>query len=458
MIRIFFLRFSIFLLFFINRPLLQEIPNEFIEFKKIKLRNDNGYNWDEISSFGPIRYQNKLIENDSLNIKSRFGLSLTEKNKSINTFGHFTFKKYFHGYLYLRIVDKPETFSRYSGIPRDINRAGFTSGETDLSGITYEKDWMTIQFGRGRQSWGTGNDIQLAISEKSASYDFGMLDLDFEHLKVRYFHGYLESDSAQVNRYITGRGIEWKNKKNLLISLSEIIIYTGKNRNIDFAYFNPISTHLEIELNQRQNTLNSDSGNGVWQASFDYLTKKKNRISFNYMFDEFIFDKTQIKEGKENFNAFSLRGTWSPFDLDKNIFFFYLSYVKIADNTFRHEDGNNNFIQRNKPLGYYLGSDLKVLNIGFNGFFKNQILTKVTFMDKSIGDNSIINSPYRPYDFSDPYKTVGSSFYLKGDFQWWLKKNFSLFLDFEYPLNSKNKRNSTFNIGLELYSKFIGAL
>ena len=47
-------------------------------------------------------------------------------------YGHFTFKKNFHGYLYPRIVDNPKKFSRYSGIPRDIERYGFSSGETDI--------------------------------------------------------------------------------------------------------------------------------------------------------------------------------------------------------------------------------------------------------------------------------------------------------------------------------------
>ena len=137
------------------------------------------------------------------------------------------------------IRDSPENFSGYSGIPRDIERYGFSSGETDISGIAYENDWMILQYGRGRQSWGAGDDIQLALSEKSNSYDYGMLDLDFEKLRVRYFHGYLETDSLANNRYITGRGIEWNNGKYLLIGLSEVIIYSGQNRPIDFAYFNP---------------------------------------------------------------------------------------------------------------------------------------------------------------------------------------------------------------------------
>ena len=81
----------------------------------------------------------------------------------------------------------------------------------------------------GEESLGAGNDIQLGLSEKSNSYDYGMLDLDFGNLRVRYFNGYLETDSLFINRYITGRGIEWNNKKTSFC-LSEVVIYSGKNR------------------------------------------------------------------------------------------------------------------------------------------------------------------------------------------------------------------------------------
>ena len=60
-------------------------------------------------------------------------------------------------------------------------------------------------------------------------------------------------------------------KKNILLGLSEVVVYSGKNRTLDFSYLNPISTHLEIELNDKQNSLGTDNGNGIWQLSIDYL-------------------------------------------------------------------------------------------------------------------------------------------------------------------------------------------
>ena len=46
-------------------------------------------------------------------------------------------------------------------------------------------------------------------------------------------------------------------KKILIISLTEAIIYSGQNRGFEIGYFNPIGSHLEIELNNRLTTLNS---------------------------------------------------------------------------------------------------------------------------------------------------------------------------------------------------------
>ena len=54
------------------------------------------------------------------------------------------------------------------------------------------------------------------------------------------FNGFLEKDLNGFNRYISGRGVEWKNNRSILISISEIVIYSGFNRQFDIAYLNPL--------------------------------------------------------------------------------------------------------------------------------------------------------------------------------------------------------------------------
>ena len=104
-------------------------------------------------------------------------------------------------------TNHPNAFPRYSGVAQEINRAGFTSGETDLSGIGYENHWSIIQIGRGRQSWGAGNDIQLAISDQSPSYDYGLIGLLILILIVIYpFYIFIKDKSDS-----------WKNKYQILL-------------------------------------------------------------------------------------------------------------------------------------------------------------------------------------------------------------------------------------------------
>ena len=388
-------------------------------------------------------------------IQTRFGSYLSKNKIALYGYGFFTFKSNFHGYLYPRIVNNPESFDRFTGIPRDIERAGFKSGETDLSGISYENDWMILQFGRGRQSWGAGNDIQLALGEKSPAYDYGMLDLDFGKLKVRYFHGYLETDTLYYNRYITGRGFEWKNKKTLVLGLSEIVIYSGQNRPIDFSYFNPMSTHLEIELNGRQNQEGTGNGNGVWQISADCLICNNFRISFNYLFDEFTLDNEQNNNGKADARAHSLKVVYTPIKMEKAIISCYLSSIAVGTFTFKHQSGYNNFVQRNKPLGWPFGSDSQEIKFGLNSLYKKSLIANIELGQRSIGEGNFKESPYDGYTHYHegpfPSGDVKTIKFLTGAIQWWWKQNISFKVEAEYYDLNGNNKELQLKIGTDIF-------
>ena len=120
------------------------------------------------------------------------------------------------------------------------------------------------------------------------------------------------------SRYITGRGIEWTNEKSMIVSLSEVVIYSGLNRAIDFAYFNPVSSHLEIEMNERQNQPSGKNANGVWQFSLDLKTKNSFRMSCNLLIDEYTIDKKhELEKGEVDEIAFSSRIVWTPKIIEK---------------------------------------------------------------------------------------------------------------------------------------------
>ena len=95
-------------------------------------------------------------------------------------------------------------------------------------------------------------------------------------------------------------------KKQILklnFSFSEIIIYQGENRPLDFSMISPVGLHSEIEFNNRQN-YQGNKQNAVWQFSLDYHWKRL-RISGNYLIDELTIDEEEIKQGESNLTGFS---------------------------------------------------------------------------------------------------------------------------------------------------------
>ena len=423
----------------------------------MKIFQDSGKDWIKNSTFGPLRTANQNYTSDSLNIDSRIGLNFYNKARAFYGFGHFTYKNNFHGFLYSRIVTHANFFERYSGIERDISRLGFTSGETDQSGICYENNWFIVQFGRGRESWGAGNDIQLGLSENSNSYDYGLLDLDFGKLRVRYFNGYLETDSLFVNRYITGRGIEWNNEKNFLLGFSEVVIYSGRNRVLDFSYLNPISTHLEIELNNKHNDLGTDNGNGVWQISMDYLFISNLKISFNYLFDEFVLDKVQRNANKDSEGGYSFKLIHSGnYFSENNLSNIYTSFIVVGTNSFRHEDGYNNFVNRGRPLGWRHGSDGREFKIGFKNFnTRKKIFVGSAVGRRDMGMNSLVDNPYFGYTNYLSNEFPSGNFqkihFFHLEIQWWYKPYISFMLKIEHNIFEQKSNLGELKTGLDIF-------
>jgi hypothetical protein len=446
----------IYLIFIFPFLFSQEIPAEFYQYKYQNLIINSGENWHLNTTLGSPRFQdlkNEGIKKDSLYIDYRLGFYNLNKSIALYGFGHFKFKKYLYGFLYPRIVNNPNSFPRYSGIQMDIERGGVSSGETDMSGIGFQNDWLSFQLGRGRECWGAGQDIQLVLSDFSSPYDYVALSSNYGNVRVKYIHGFLESNNNRFNRYITARGIEYSTKSNFLIGLSETVIYSGDNRPIDLGYLNPMSTHLEIELNDRLNNTGTSNANAVWMISIDWMLTKNFRFSLNYLYDEFILDDVEKKNGKENGKANSFSISYVPFIINKGILNLYLTRVMVGTPTFRHGNGMNNFVQRGSPLGYILGSDFIEYKSGFNYLNKKNIILNLETGFLSIGEESITNRPYDRYeDYLKgvfPSGETKNTLYISANIDYWWMPNISN--NFQLKISKIQEVSLSFVVGLNIY-------
>lgn len=379
----------------------QSIPSQFHTYRNEISKISRGINWKNHTLFGPIRLQS-VDKDDSLGTSDynllglhgflRNGFAL---NKSFYFNGILNNSHNFYGYLFFRIIDDVDIYDDFSGIKQDRSRLGFNSGETDNAGIGFQNDWLLAQIGRGRHAWSYDNDINIFLNNRSKPYDSFSFGINTHSMRIKYFTGFLESIN-EVNRYVVGKGIEFTNNMNLLLSLSEVVIYSGLNRAFDFSYLNPVGSHLEIEKNNRQNMPGGKYGNAIWQLSIDYMYKIFFRFSGNFIIDELILDKEEVDSGKNNGLGLSFKFSYLPPNI--NDLLFYFSYINVGTNTYRHELGTNNFIIKGSPLGWINGSDGFEYNFGVRYNNLKNVDYELIIGHRTLGENNIILNSYSRYE------------------------------------------------------------
>ena len=439
------------ILFFLKDSVYsQVITSDFFQYKLSRLLYDSGSNWGSISLFHDIEHK---FKNDKMATKSnrviresKSSIYLLKKHFSIINYNYLKFQNNFYFFNYLRLGSKINIFRLHGKI--DGNNEG-NRLEVESSGIGYFNNWVNLKIERGRESWGAGENIELALSSSSEPYNYFSLFSDYGNIRVKYIHGFLEETPSNINRFLTARGLEWTNKKSFIIGFSETIIYSGLYRSLDIGYLNPLSSHLEIELNDRLNLVGDASSNAVWQVNSDWFIADKYRISLNYLFDEFVLDK-EVEIGKEHGRAYSLRFSYTAMSYSNSLLTFYGQKVLIGTPTFRHGNGYNNFVQNYKPLGWAGGSDSEELSLGINYSNKSSIIWLVKAGMISTGQESITKRIFDPYeDYLEglfPSGEIDHEIFLNSKFEWVLKNNNRLFLF----INTSFRNKSSILFGLNI--------
>ena len=424
-----------FYILFFNTIFPESLSRNIFKEKLSHLFFDAGENLDLYSIFRDINYINTQ-KNIIKPIKFSFSIQTINQDMALIGYTRFYFKKYFFAYLITNSgSNRALTYNNNSGISNHLLGKRNVFFKNSRSGFGFKNDWVSLKIIKGNESWGAGNNIQLALSSSSQPYDYISLGSDYGNIRVKYIHGFLEKTSNHINRYITAKGIEFTNNKNFNMALSETIIYSGLNRSMEIGYFNPVGSHLEIELNNRLNIIGDGSSNAVWQFHSDFFIKNKIRLSLNYLYDEFVIDK-DIQLEKEHGKAYSTRFSYTVLNKKDNILNLYLQNIYVGTPTFRHGVGTNNFVQNNFPIGWAKGSDSEEILIGANYSNKKSFLLLINTGINLSGDENIQKRVF------DKYQD-----YLKGDFPSGIIKETIFFnFNFEYLLNQK--------VRLSLFSNF----
>ena len=135
---------------FINKSFDQDLQ---------KIIFDTGQNWSQLSSISSLRdHDLNNFNTDTLYLKKGIGYIQHNSHKMFYLTGRFIFKKHFFAYYDSQFLNNRTNYSSQLGISN--------------SGVGYRNDWLYLQLGKGRENWGSGSYINLALSDNSAPYNY----------------------------------------------------------------------------------------------------------------------------------------------------------------------------------------------------------------------------------------------------------------------------------------------
>ncbi|MCX7835675.1 MAG: capsule assembly Wzi family protein [bacterium] len=311
---------------------------------------------------------------------------------------------YYHNWyakLFVRVSNEANSLEGFSGQSRSIRRAGMNASEVDQSVIGYRNEWANVEYGRTREIWGPYLSENMFLSTNAPPYERLMLELTYKRFRYRWFYGYLESlydaSNQLVHRYLVGRCLEYRNRKNLVVSFGEFSTLAGPNRPVDLSFLNPIAAHLEVEQNKRTNDPNGNHANNLLYASFDWMVLAGLRISGAVGLDELQIDFQDRKQKEADQLLYNGRIAYTP--IMEPFTLTLLGNLYYSDTySLQHSYRYTNFVSRNQPLGHPLANDAEEYRIGVRLSYNRFPMVLTTEYGYSAwGDSSIANDPYRPY-------------------------------------------------------------
>ena len=130
-------------------------------------------------------------------------------------------------------------------------RAGF-SGRYESALIQYRWNNNIFSYGRSSMMWGQSFDSSIILSGNFPPFDYLSTYLDLGLFKLSLFTGQLHSGIdtlGRFKRFIAGKKLIFVSRSGkTMLSIGDLILYTGLNRSIEFQYLNPFVPYFFTDL------------------------------------------------------------------------------------------------------------------------------------------------------------------------------------------------------------------
>ncbi|NQT23982.1 hypothetical protein HQ585_01370 [candidate division KSB1 bacterium] len=274
-----------------------------------------------------------------------------------------------------------------------------------------------LKFGRDFLRWGAGRNGTLLFSDVCRPLDQFLGSADIGPFRFSFVASALDdwklspgwADSlgtASARRYLSAHRIDasFLNGK-LQLAASELMIYGGIHRPMDFVYLNPFLIFHGAQMNKK------DQVNTAGCLDLLFYPSPDLKMYGSLLIDDIQVEKTGPGDLEPNEMGWILGGSWAdPFQTSGLSFFG--EFARVTNRTYKTPTEWEAFVFRNEPIGYPLGHDFDTWDVGLSQWFGSDFFGEVIFSRTRKGEGSLFTSwdaPWFEYTveegYSEPYIT-----------------------------------------------------
>lgn len=309
----------------------------------------------------------------------------------------------------LLLYVEPSIINQYYGrrvLGSKYTRAGITP-RVNSSFIRYHSDPWSIQLGRSPVWWGQSWQNSIVHSREAINYDHISSRVSIGNYQLEMLVGQLNSefyhvsstDSVRIKRFLSGHRLIWSPSGNrLILTVGELIVYTGQNRGLELFYQNPAIPYFftALEGNEEENP---DNDNSIIFFDGRYNIRSNFSLYFELIVDEYQIDENNVPDAI-GFKL-GIDGGMLIFDNYNLLYIFEIN--QIGSWTYIHRGQFTSIQNLGHPIGYKYGPDNRSLEIIIDYWLDKNYKSNITYTYLEKGNNNL-------YTYWDAPGTAGNAF------------------------------------------------
>jgi len=282
---------------------------------------------------------------------------------------------------------------------------------TEQSYIALGTGKIGLKFGRDFLRWGAGRSGTLLFSDAARPMDQIGLNIHYGPFHYSFVAGTLDPmnyhaetlDTLEINsirRYVSAHRLDARFFNNKIqCAITEVILYGGKHRTLDWRYLNPfLSYHAESNND-------ADQANTMGSLDLTIWPEDGTELYGSLLIDDIQVEKTGPGDLEPDEIGWLVGGRISDpiLTIGTSIF---TEYVKVANRTYKTLKFWETFQHRNVPLGYPLGNDFDRFELGCSQWFNESIWAKISWAGIRRGEGGIFtpfDTPWMQYTVEEGY-------------------------------------------------------